>query len=166
MNWLDLVLVILFILNILSGWQTGLIGGLAELVSLLISIFFAVVALPHMASILRSMGFSANWSLFIGFGFVFVLAQIVLALATTPFTKRLKKTLKDSVFGTVNKALGPIPHIVAFFITTSFMLATFLVFPIFAPMRASITNSRFGLSLAAPAVSVLDPVAAEFKHND
>jgi uncharacterized membrane protein required for colicin V production len=165
MNWIDLVIIILFVLNILSGYQSGLIAGSTELVSLFISLFFAVVALPSIAGVFHSMGFSTNLALFFGFGFIFVIAQIILALATMPFTKRLKRKLKDTAFGTVNSVLGPIPHIIMFFISTSFILAAFLVFPIFSPLSASVATSRFGSKLAAPAVNILQPIAHEFKNN-
>lgn len=165
MNWLDLVIIVLFILNIVRGWQSGLIAGATNLASLLISIFFAVVSLPVMAGLLHSIGFSINLSLFFGFGLVFVAAQIVLALATMPLTKRLKRRFKDTAFGAVNKVLGPIPHLIMFFISISFILAAFLVFPIFGPVKASVASSRFGVKLAMPAVTLLNPIAAEFKDN-
>ncbi len=165
MNWVDLAIIVLFILNIVSGWQSGLISGAAELVSLLISIFLAVVTLPAIAGFLHSMGFSVNMSLFFGFGFVFVTSQIILAVSTMPITKRVKRKFKDTVFGTVNKALGPIPHLIMFFISTSFILAAFLVFPIFGPLKSSIGASRYGTKLAAPAVHVLNPIAVELNKN-
>jgi uncharacterized membrane protein required for colicin V production len=165
MNWIDLVIIILFVLNVVSGYQTGLIAGATELVSLFISLFFAVVALPAMAGIFHSTGFSINMSLFFGFGFIFVLVQIVLALLTMPITKRLKRRLKDTPFGTANRVLGPIPHIIAFFITTSFILAAFLVFPIFSPIKSAVMTSHFGVKFAAPAVNILHPVANEFEKN-
>lgn len=165
MNWVDFALVVLFILNILTGWQSGLISGMAELVSLLISLFLAVVTLPAIAGFLHSTGFSFNASLFFGFGFVFVTAQIVLAIATLPITKRFKRVFKDTVFGSVNKAMGPIPHLIMFFISTSFILAALLVFPIYGPLKSSIGASRFGTNLAAPAVHILNPIAVELKRN-
>ncbi len=165
MNWVDLVIIILFILNIVSGWQSGMISGAAELLSLLISIFLAVIALPFFAGLLHSMGFSVNMALFLGFGFVFIAVQIALAVATMPITKRVKRKFKDTVFGAVNRAMGPIPHLIMFFVSTSFILAAFVVFPIFGPMKSSINASRFGKSLAAPAARILNPIAAELNKN-
>ncbi|MFA5866412.1 MAG: CvpA family protein [Actinomycetota bacterium] len=165
MNWVDLAIIILFVLNIISGWQSGLIAGAAELISLLVSIFLAVIALPVLAGFLHSIGFSINMSLFFGFGFVLIAVQIGLAIATMPFTKRIKRKFKDTVFGAVNRALGPIPHLIMFFVSTSFILAAFLAFPIFGPMKSSISSSRFGTSLAAPAVRILNPIAADLNKN-
>jgi uncharacterized membrane protein required for colicin V production len=165
MNWVDLLLIILFILNVVTGYQSGLIAGTTELISLFISLFFAVVALPTMAGFLQSVGFSINMSLFFGFGMVFILAQIILALATMPITKRLKIKIRDSAFGTANRVLGPIPHIIMFFISTSFILAAFLVFPIYPPLRGAVATSHFGAKLAAPAASILHPVADEFQKH-
>jgi len=165
MNWLDVVLIILFALNILSGWKSGLIGGLAELLSLIVALIAAVTALPFVSGVFRSMGFSENFALFFGFGFVFVVIQIALAIATLPLTKRLKRRLKDTLLGAVNHWLGPLPKIAMFFISTSFLLAAFLVFPIYPPFKSAIANSRFGLQVAAPAVTVLEPISIEFKHE-
>lgn len=165
MNWLDYVLILIFVLNIISGLQAGFIAGATELLSLVISLIIAVVAYPFLAGIFRTMGFSGNMAQFLGFSLVFVFFQIVFAAATMPLTKRLKRRIKDTIAGNLNKWLGPVPYFVMFFISTSFILAVFIVFPVFSPIRSAIINSRFGLELAEPAVTILQPVSVEFKHE-
>jgi uncharacterized membrane protein required for colicin V production len=166
MNWLDYLLILIFVLNLISGVQAGFIAGATELLSLMISLVVALVAYPIFAGIFQAMGFSVDMARFFGFGFVFVALQIGFAIITIPLTKRVKSKIRDTMAGGLNKWTGPIPHTLIFFISTSFILAAFVVFPIYTPLRSAVINSRFGLDLAKPAIRVLQPVSVEFKNDD
>lgn len=165
MNWLDWLLILIFVLNLISGVQAGFLAGATELLCLMISLIVAVVAYPLFAGIFRAMGFSGDLAQFFGFGFVFVALQVIFAIVTMPWTKRLKRRLSGTMVGSLNKWLGPLPHTLIFFLSASFILAAFVVFPIFTPLRSAVINSRFGLGLARPAISVLQPVSIEFKNE-
>ncbi len=165
MNWLDYVIIIFFILNFLAGLSNGLVHGLFELARLVISIAVAVVAFPAAASLMRLFGVPSVLSYFLGFLAVMIIVQVVLAIIGRPWARRIKRTMKDAGVRPLDRLLGPIPQVIMVSISLSFFLALFLSFPIYTPIKTAITNSRYGSSLAQPALTVLASVSDQVKQD-
>jgi uncharacterized membrane protein required for colicin V production len=165
MNWVDYLIILFFILNILGGFANGFVSGVIEFVRFLISLAVALVAFPAVAVLLRLIGVPSDFSFFFGFFFALVGVQVLLAIIGRPLTKRLKRAVKSSDFRAVDKFLGPIPQIVMLAISLSFFLALLVSFPIYNPLKAAIINSRYGKPLAQPALSALAAVSKQVKHD-
>jgi len=165
MNWIDFVLAIILVLNIVNGFSTGLARSSIELLHLVVSIIVAAVSYPYAAVPLRMLGIPHGVSLFIGFGIMFVIVQVVLAITASPFMKKLKRKIKGSTFETLDKLLGPVPQIINFAITMSFFLALLISFPVANPVKEAILNSKYGQKLAQPAITVLAGQADKVKSE-
>ena len=165
MNWVDLLIILFFVLNILGGFANGLVSGVIELVRFLISLAVALVAFPAIAFLLRLVGLPSASSFFFGFFVAMIGVQVVLAIVGRPLTRRLRRAVKSSDFRVIDRILGPVPQVVMLTISLSFFLALLISFPIYNPLKAAIINSRYGKPLAQPALSALAAVSSQVKND-
>ena len=155
MNWVDVFLILILLINIINGVKSGFVIGVIEFLRFVVSAIFALLTFGLAASVLKIVGVPANAARFFGFFLVMVFVQIILTLALKPITDRIKKGLKNTALDPVDKAFGPLPQISMFLISMSFFLALTITFPIFTPLTDAVLASRFGKPLAEPAVRVL-----------
>lgn len=159
MNWIDFILAIILILNIFGGFTTGLVKSLYDLTCLVASLVIALIALPVSTTVLQALGLSVSLSYFIGFSGVFIIIQVVLAIAGTTITKKANKYVKGSAFESLNRLFGPLPQIMIFMISMSFFLALLVAFPVANPIKSAITSSKYGGTLSEPAVRIFRSVS-------
>lgn len=155
MNWVDVFLILILILNVINGLKSGFVIGVIEFLRFVVSVIIALLTFGWAMLALQVIGVPVNAAKFFGFFLVMVFVQIILTLALKPITDRIKKGLKDTSFDPVDKAFGPLPQIGMFLISMSFFLALTITFPIFTPLTDAVLASRFGKPLAEPAVRVL-----------
>ena len=155
MNWVDGFLILILIINVITGLKSGFVLGVIEFLRFVVSVVVAILAFGLAALPLQAIGVPVNAAKFFGFFLVMVLVQIILTLALKPITDGIKKGLKDTVLDPVDKVFGPLPQISMFLISMSFFLALTVTFPIFTPLKDAVLASRFGKPLAEPAVRVL-----------
>jgi hypothetical protein len=129
----------------------------------------AAVGYPYAAMVFTLLGITKGLALFLGFIFLVVIVQVVLAIIAKPFFRRIKNAVKGSSFEPVDRIAGPLPQLAALAITTSFLLAFFLSFPVAEPVQTAVRSSRFGMSVAQPAMTILasqaDKVNRELQSN-
>ncbi|MFH1736359.1 MAG: CvpA family protein [Actinomycetota bacterium] len=166
MNWVDVFLVLILLLSVINGLKSGFVIGVVEFLRFIVSVIVALLTFGWAALALQVIGIPVNAAKFFGFFLVMVFVQIILTLALKPVTDRIKKALKDSPVGPVDKAFGPPPQISMFLISMSFFLALIITFPIFTPLKNAVLQSRFGKPLAEPVVRVLSggKTADEIKY--
>lgn len=165
MNWVDYLIILFFILNILAGFASGLVNGLIELARFVISLAVAVVAFPGVAALLRFVGFPSAVSFFFGFLGTMIAVQVILAIIGRPLTRRLRRGVRNSGLNKIDKLLGPVPQVIMLAISLSFFLALFISFPIYNPAKVAILESRYGKPLAQPALSALAAFSNQVKHD-
>lgn len=166
MNWIDFILAILLILNIIGGFTTGLVKSLYDLTCLVASLVVGLIALPVSTVALQALGLSVSLSYFIGFSAVFIAMQVILAIAGTAITKKAGKRIKGSAFESLNRLFGPLPQILIFLISMSFFLALLVSFPVANPIKSAIQSSKYGGALSEPAVRIFRSVSEQAANAD
>lgn len=157
---------IILILNIISGFTTGLVKSLYDLSCLVISLGLALIALPLSTLALQTIGFSKSLSYFVGFSAVFIIMQVILAIAGTAITKKANKYVKGSAFESLNRLFGPLPQILIFMISMSFFLALLVSFPVANPIKSAILSSKYGTALSEPAARIFQSVSKQAANAD
>lgn len=156
MNWIDLLITLLLILNVISGYQKGFVDVLFELVFFALGLGGALRFYPNAAFVLSNyLRLSFGLANFLGFFLVLGLVQIFLSIIFSGIRKKIKDSIKKSPVHPVDKLFGPVPQFVIALVGMSFILALILSYPVSRPIKGSIENSRFGKSLAQPASPAL-----------
>ena len=105
MNYLDVIIAILFIIAIVSGYRKGFIHQLASLAALILGIFLAVKFSKLISPFLQEhFTSSANVAKVLAFVAVFVIVMILVHL----LGRFLEKTFDEIELGPLNKIVGSV----------------------------------------------------------
>lgn len=155
MNWVDIVIIIIFVISFLAGVNEGFIVSFINLIGLIIGLVVTVVVFPVLADLLNGMGIMPGWANLVAFAVVFGLTQAAFGIAFTLPRRRITRGIRDSAVAPFDRILGPFPHIAGTVIAMSFFLAVLVLYPVSNVLKASIERSSLGSGLASPAISIL-----------
>ena len=102
MNWLDLVIGILLIGGLISGFKNGIIGEIATLAGLILGIWGAVKFSWWTADALADLGIKSEYMHIISFVVTFIIIVVVVQV----MAGFLNKLLESLALGFVNKIAG------------------------------------------------------------
>lgn len=102
MNWLDIVIGILLIGGVISGFKNGVIGEIATLAGLILGIWGAVKFSWWTADTLADLGVKSDYMHIISF----VVTFIVIVVAVQILASFLNKLLEAMALGFVNRLAG------------------------------------------------------------
>ena len=102
MNWIDLVIGILLIGGVISGFKNGFFGEIATLVGLVLGIWGSIRFSWWTADMLTDLGIESEYMHIISFVVTFVLIIILVQL----LAKFMNKLLESMALGFVNKIAG------------------------------------------------------------
>jgi len=102
MNWLDIVLTLLLLGGIISGFKNGIIGEVATLAALILGIWGSVKFSWWTADILIGWGVKSDYMHIISFIVTFVIIVVVIQV----MAKFLNKLLDSLALGFVNRLAG------------------------------------------------------------
>lgn len=138
MNYIDVLLWLVILLAIWSGWHKGFIKGSIDLASWIGSVFIAFIGYQPLASILESYKQALGvWTTPLAFIFLLILSKILLvALLYWIFP-----TQRDVHKHSTNKVLGLLPGFISGLINAAIIAALLLTFPISNGITATTRNS-------------------------
>jgi len=102
MNWLDIVLALLLLGGIVSGFKNGIIGEVATLAALIFGIWGAVKFSWWTAELLLDWGVKSDYMHIISFIVTFVIIVVVIQI----LARFLSKLLESLALGFVNRLAG------------------------------------------------------------
>ena len=159
MNYIDVLLWLVILLAIWSGWQKGFIIGSIDLASWIGSVIIAFLAYKPVASFIdsniKAMGV---WTAPIAFIVLLIVSRILLA----SLLYRLFPSRRDIHQHTVNRVLGLLPGFISGVINAAIIAALLLAFPISNGISATTRNSGTANILAGKIEWLDDKLAPVF----
>lgn len=139
LNWLDIIIIVVFILYGLEGIQVGLASSLFDLLSFILSFILGIALYSKIAIVLiNNFAISSGMANAIGFFLVAFIAEIVVSV----ILKRLK--IQNVFLEKVNKILGFLPSFASAFILLAFLLSLVASLPLSPFLKKSISSSKIG----------------------
>jgi membrane protein required for colicin V production len=149
MNWLDIVLLILLVPPVLTGWKFGLIRSLFGLIALIVGIVLASRFYSLLATHVLDRVFQPSVSIVLSFFLIFIFAIVAIGIVIA----RLDKLVTASILNWVNKFGGAVFGLLVGAIILGALLAIILKFfgdqtVITESTIASLLTDKFPLVLA------------------
>jgi uncharacterized protein YkwD len=145
MNWIDLLLLLIVLFAIWSGWNKGFIAGILDLVGWIGSILIGLYFYKYTASLLERIFSIGVYTYPLAFIFTIILARIVLAFITNRIVYSASPQTHSSA---INKLLGIIPGGVNGVIYAALAAALLLSFPLSDEVSAATKQSKAAAPLA------------------
>lgn len=123
-NLIDILLILLVLLSVWSGWHRGFILGLLDLLRWLMSFIAALFFYKTVSYWLASItGWTEVWAQPVGFILVIIVVSLIIQLATNALLRRIPKDVHKR---RVNKILGVLPGLANGIVTAA--IASALLF--------------------------------------
>lgn len=148
-NWVDLVLAALGIYALIDGWQRGFIALLANLISFLGSLWFAVRYHTVVGTFFaQKFGLTVTWTDLFGYLVVGLVSETILEVICQMVVSKLPAKLINSK---ANSWLGSIASLLNTSVIASFILLLLLSLPLRGTIKSDIEKSKIAQSLVAVA---------------
>ena len=145
MNWVDLVLILIFLIAIWAGYSRGFILGSLDLLSWAGSFAIGYAFYDRTKEFLAKFFDLKVWLLPVSFLLTLLVARLVFSFITRVITRRVPQ---DSNENPVNKFLGIIPGAINGAIIAIVVSALLLAVPLKKNINAETRNSKWATSLA------------------
>ena len=163
MNWVDLVIVLIFGLYVFDGYRRGFLKLSWELFGLIVAFLFALKFYPPLSAVIEhSLNVSALYSKPIAFLGIWFITQGIFYLVGRIIAFYTPSVLKVSK---INHYLGLIPATIKGFIFISVILILFLIIPINVKIKSAINNSFLGGNLIKVVANVENQIAKVFTND-
>ena len=128
MNWIDILLIIIILLSMRSGWQRGFLMGSLELLGWLASVYFGFIFYPYAAKFFEQYFPSLGvWTYPLAFILVIIIARLILSLIINAILSATTARMHHNSF---NHAAGMIPGFINGLIFAILVAALLFAFPI------------------------------------
>ena len=146
MNIIDVLLIVIVLLSVLSGWRKGFIIGLLNLVVLIGSILAALLFYKPVADLLEKNITSLGvWTMPVAFLAVLILARVLLGFIANRLIRSVEDDTHRHVF---NKALGMVPGFINGVINATIVAALLLALPLSENINSKTRSSAIAGKLA------------------
>jgi uncharacterized protein YkwD len=145
MNWVDLSLLIVFIIAVWAGFSRGFIVGSLDLIGWAGSFIVAYACYSYVARFFDKLGDMGVWLLPVSFLVTLVLARILISVITSLITRSLPE---QSHRNWLNKFLGIVPGAVNGWIIAIIVSALLLALPLRDNINNETRDSRWATVLA------------------
>lgn len=163
MNWVDLVIVLIFGLYVWDGYRRGFLKLAWELFGLIVAFLFALKFYPSLSEVINSsLNVSALYSKPIAFLGIWFVSQGIFYLIGRVISFYTPSGFKESK---INHYMGLIPAMIKGFIFISVILILFLIVPINVKIKSAITNSFLGGNLIKIVANVENQIAKVFTND-
>jgi len=141
-NWVDLVLIIIFLIYVIEGFRRGLIIETIDLLGFLISFLFALRFYSFFGYLLVG-NFSIPRGIANALGFLIagLLSESIFSAVLLLVIKKIPRILKESF---LEKILGVVPAFLNALILSAFLLSLFISLPIKGEIKKAIISSKIG----------------------
>ena len=145
MNWIDVLLIVLFLIAIFSGFRRGFIAGSLDLLTWAGSFILSFLFYPYTARGLEKLFTSLGaWLLPVAFIVTLLVARVILGLISSRIIRAIPK---DARRNTVNRILGLIPGAINGWICAVVLSALFLSLPLKDGITQEARDSRLANKL-------------------
>jgi uncharacterized protein YkwD len=145
MNWIDIVLLGIFLLAMLAGWYRGFILGSLDLVSWAGSVVLAYMFYPYTANFFDRFLNIGVWLDPLAFIFTAIIARIIIGILVRIIIRAIPEKAK---FNPVNRILGIIPGAINGWLYAIIFSALLLSLPLKDDITAATRNSMLAGKLA------------------
>ncbi|MBA2745366.1 MAG: CvpA family protein [Flavisolibacter sp.] len=146
MNWLDIVLVLIVLLAMWTGWQKGFIYGLIDLLVWIGSMLAGFFTYKYFGTLLQKLIPALGvWTLPLAFFLAIILARLLLSFI---FNRFLHDTPQHAHEHGVNQVLGLVPGLIKGVLYATLIAAIFLALPISDAFSTHARESKFAGRLA------------------
>jgi uncharacterized protein YkwD len=146
MNLIDILLVIVFLFSLYTGWLKGFILSGLELLMFIAGILFAFLTYPYVAAFFEHRTPALGiWTVPVSFITCLILIRIVLSIVINQFLKLIPEDVHDHV---ANHALGIFPGAVNGLVWTTVISALLLSIPLSDNLSAQVHKSLFAEKMA------------------
>jgi uncharacterized protein YkwD len=145
MNWVDLVLLLVFLIAVWIGWQRGFILGTIDLVNWIGSVLLGFLFYPYTAKFLNWVFPALGvWLLPLAFIITFLVARLLIGIITKRIAWAATANAHQS---TANRFFGIIPGAINGFIYATIVAALLLALPLYDNVTQATRNSRIASRL-------------------
>jgi uncharacterized protein YkwD len=160
MNLVDVILLLIVLLSVYSGYRRGFILGALELLSWLLGLALAFWGYQYMSALLDKIFPKLGvWNYPLSFISVLLIARIVLGAITN---RILRSTPLSAHESTGNRVLGTLPGVVNGLIYAAIIATLIMVLPLFDGVTAQARDSKIAGVLTAQVEKVEDKLAPVF----
>lgn len=145
MNWVDIVLILIFVVSVVAGWYRGFILGSLDLLTWTGSLVLGYIFYPYTAKFLDRLFDLGAWLLPLAFILTTILARIFLGFFTRYIVRAIPEEANHNPF---NKFLGIIPGAINGWVYAVILSALLLSLPLKDGITIATRNSRFAGKLA------------------
>ncbi len=145
MNWVDIVLLIVFLLALWAGWHRGFLLGGLDLLSWGSSLALGYVFYPYLARGLDRFIDTGPWLLPLAFILTVLIARLLIGFIVRYIIRFIPEGVNHNA---INKFLGLIPGAVNGWICAVIISALLLALPLKDSITDATRNSRFAGKLA------------------
>ena len=145
MNWVDLLLIVVALFPVISGWHRGFLLGSIDLLTWLGSLVLAYIFYPYAADGLARISHFGVWLLPLAFILTAIVARLLIGLVTKFIIRTIPDRMHDNP---VNKFLGLVPGAVNGLILAVIISAMLFSLPLKDSVTREARNSRFAETLA------------------
>jgi uncharacterized protein YkwD len=145
MNWVDIVLIVIFLLGVWAGWHRGFILGGLDLLSWAGSLIMGYIFYPYLGKALDQFLDIGPWLLPLAFILTTLIARILIGLVTRYITRSIPEQTNYNYF---NRLLGLIPGAINGWIATIIISALLLALPLKDSITDATRDSHFAGKLA------------------
>lgn len=161
MNWLDIVIILILILNLFLGFKRGLVRSIFGLFALALGIFVGVMGASFLASLLLPIVVNQNLAQFLGF-LVFFIAIFFLV---TSLGNIIHTSVKSPLFIPLNVLSGGFFGIIKGIVIVLFLLIPVLRNPLVSPAVAQGLETSNILAFGEPLVVNAAPAIELITNN-
>src|SRR5690349_10996988 len=148
-NFVDLLLVIIVLLNMLSGWRRGFILGLFDLARWVGSLLIGLRFYQPLAGLIGKFGMPADWMEVWGEPTAFLLTVVIASLVILLLERQILKRLPTDIHRrSANRLLGVVPGFVNGLIVASILAPLLLAIPLPEGLRNATRESTLANRLA------------------
>jgi len=146
MNWVDLVLIIIVLLTVWTGWKNGFIIEILGLVNWVGSLVIAFIFYPYTAFLITKILPSLElWKLPLAFIITAIIARILIGLITRRIASATSPYTNKSL---LNKSLGIIPGFINGIIFAAILAVLLLALPLMDGINKAVRNSTIANRLS------------------
>jgi uncharacterized protein YkwD len=145
MNWIDLLLIFIFLLSVWGGWQKGFIVSSIELATWIGSVVAGFVFYKKVAGWLEAYFNMGVWALPVAFISVILVASIIISLVLNLF---IRATPGEIHAHGVNKFFGLVPGSIKGFLNAIILASLLFALPLWDSLTEETRQSKIANSLA------------------
>lgn len=142
LNWVDLVIIAVFLFYIIEGWGVGFVQGLFQLASIIASFALSLKFYTTTGQLLmQNFPLPHGISNAIGFFLTAFLLETIFSFLSSFLFKRISRTFFEN---SINRLLGILPGMASAAILLAFFLTLILTLPFSPLLKKAVASSKIG----------------------